>query len=255
MTRLARHYVPEQPQHVILQGFTGHAFLDEGDYLYFIACLADAARVAGLAVHAWVLMPDAVQLLVTPSYESSLAMAMQAVSRRYAETFNRRHGRRGMIWRGGYSATVIEPERYFLLASHVIDHAPVRKCLVTEPGQYPWSSYAHHVGLRIDRFIKEHPVYRALGDTPIERHEAYRNLAAQRLDDHEVDNLMQSTLEGWVLGGAAYCEWAAQTANRRLMPLLLRDRQPKVRATRAVAHRTNEKKQERGASVELSQPT
>jgi putative transposase len=50
MTRLARHYVPEQPQHVILQGLTGPAFLDEGDYLYFIACLADAARVAGLAV-------------------------------------------------------------------------------------------------------------------------------------------------------------------------------------------------------------
>ena len=80
MTRLARHYVPEQPQHVILQGLTGPAFLDEGDYLYFIACLADAARVAGLAVHAWVLMPDAVQFLVTPSYESSVAMVMQAVA-------------------------------------------------------------------------------------------------------------------------------------------------------------------------------
>src|SRR5215468_61124 len=130
MTRLARHYVPEQPQHVILQGLTGPAFLDEGDYLYFLACLADAARVADLAVHAWVLMPDAVQFLVTPSYESSVAMAMQAVGRRYVETFNRRHGRRGTVWRGGYNATVIEPDRYFLLASQVIDHAPVRNRLV-----------------------------------------------------------------------------------------------------------------------------
>jgi putative transposase len=39
-----------------------------------------------------------------------------------------------------------------------------------------------------------------------------------------------------VLGSTAYCEWAAQTANRRLMPLLLRDRPPKVRTTRALAH-------------------
>ena len=100
MTRLARHYVPDQPQHIILQGLTGPAFLDEGDYLYFLACLADAARVADLAVHAWVLMPDAIQFLVTPSFESSVAMAMQAVSRRYVETFNRRHGRRGTVWRG-----------------------------------------------------------------------------------------------------------------------------------------------------------
>jgi putative transposase len=207
MARLARHYVPEQPQHVILNGFTGPAFLDEGDYLYFLACLADAARVADLAVHAWVLMPDAVQFLVTPSYESSLAMAMQAIGR-----------------------------RYFLLASQVIDYAPVGNRLVTDPGNYPWSSYTHHIGLRVDNFIKDHPLYRALGNTPIERHQAYRDLGAQPLDEREVDILMRSTLEGWVLGSAAYCEWAAQTANRRLMPLLLRDRPPKVRMTRDFAH-------------------
>ena len=226
MTRLARHYVPEQPQHVILQGLKGPAFLDEGDYLYFLACLADAARVADLAVHAWVLMPDAVQLLVTPAYESSVAMAMQAVGRRYVETFNRRHGRRGTVWRGEYRATVIEPDRYCLLASRVIDHEPVRNRLVAEPGSYPWSSYTHHVGLRVDSFIKDHPLYRALGKTPFERHQAYRALGAQPLDESEVDHLIQSTLNGWVLGSAAYCEWAAQTANRRLMPLLLRDRAP-----------------------------
>ncbi|WP_233859044.1 transposase [Paraburkholderia sp. HD33-4] len=236
MTRLARHYVPEQPQHVILQGLTGPAFLDEGDYLYFLACLADAARVADLAVHAWVLMPEAVQFLVTPSYESSVAMAMQAVSRRYVETFNRRHGRRGAVWRGGYRATVIEPDRYFLLASQVIDHAPLRNRLVAEPGNYPWSSYAHHIGLRVDSFIKDHPLYRALGNTPFECHRAYRDLGGQPVDECEVSNLMQSTLEGWVLGSAAYCAWAAQTANRRLMPLLLRDRPSKVRSTNALEH-------------------
>ena len=236
MTRLARHYVPDQPQHVILQGLTGPAFLDEGDYLYFLACLADAARVADLAVHAWVLMPGAVQFLVTPSYESSVAMAMQAVGRRYVETFNRRHGRRGTMWRGGYRATVIEPDRYFLLASQIIDHAPVRSNLVDEPGKYRWSSYSHHIGLRVDSFIKDHPLYRALGNTPFERNEAYRDLGAQSPDQLEVEKLMQSTLIGWVLGSAEYCEWAARTANRRLMPLLLRDRPPRTRTTRAFAH-------------------
>jgi putative transposase len=131
---------------------------------------------------------------------------------------------------------VIEPDRYFLLASQVIDHAPVRNRLVPEPGSYQWSSYTHHIGLRVDSFIKDHPLYRALGNTPFERHQAYHDLGAQPLDELEVNNLMQSTLKDWVLGSAAYCEWAAQTANRRLMPLLLRDRPPKVRTTRALAH-------------------
>jgi putative transposase len=236
MTRLARHYVPEQPQHVILQGLTGPAFLDEGDYRYFLACLADAARVADLAVHAWVLMPDTIQFLVTPSYESSVAMAMQGIGRRYVDTFNRRHGRRGTMWRGEYRATVIEPDRYFLLASQVIDHAPVRNRLVADPGSYQWSSYTHHIGLRADSFIKDHPLYRALGDTPVERYQAYRDLGAQLLDERDVNSLMQSTLEGWVLGSPAYCEWAAQTANRRLMPLLLRDRPANVRTTGALVN-------------------
>jgi putative transposase len=127
---------------------------------------------------------------------------------------------------------VIEPDRYFLLASQVIDHAPVRNRLVAEPGNYQWSSYTHHVGQRVDGFIKDHSLYRALGETPLARHEAYRNLGTRTLDEHEVDNLMQSTLQGWVLGSAAYCEWAAQTANRRLMPLLLRDKPKEARAAR-----------------------
>jgi putative transposase len=131
---------------------------------------------------------------------------------------------------------VLEPERYFLLASQVIDHAPVRNRLVAEPGNYPWSSFTHHIGLRVDSFIKDHPLYRTLGNTPFERHQAYRDLGAQPLDELEVNNLMQSTLNGWVLGSTAYCEWAAQAANRRLMPLLLRDRPAKVRATDALAN-------------------
>ncbi|MBB5458193.1 hypothetical protein HDG33_001836 [Paraburkholderia sp. Cpub6] len=131
---------------------------------------------------------------------------------------------------------MIEPDRYFLLASQIIDQAPVRNGLAAEPGNYPWSSCAHHIGLRVDRFIKDHPLYRALGNTPFERHQAYRDLGAQPVDEREINNLMQSTLNGWVLGSPAYCEWAAQTANRRLMPLLLRDRPPTVRTTRSLVH-------------------
>ena len=51
---------------------------------------------------------------------------MQAVGRRYVAHFNRRYARRGTLWEGRYRATVIEGERYFLLASRVVEMAPVR---------------------------------------------------------------------------------------------------------------------------------
>ena len=73
MARLARLYVPDQPQHVILRGLDQQpAFVDEQDYELFIDCLKAASRDHHLSIHAYALMPGAVQLLVTPTEESSL---------------------------------------------------------------------------------------------------------------------------------------------------------------------------------------
>ncbi len=229
MARLARLYVPDQPQHVILRGLDQQpAFVDDQDYELFIDCLKAAARDHHLAVHAWVLMPGAVQLLVTPSDESSLPKAMQAVGRRYVAHFNRRYARRGTLWEGRYRATVIEGERFFLLASRVVELAPVRSHLVTAPEDYRWSSYRHHIGLTVDSLITDHPLYWALGNTPFERQRAYRELCEQALDERETTQLMQATLKGWVLGSDTYRDWASRSANRRVSPLP-RGRPRKVR--------------------------
>ncbi|SDD86693.1 REP element-mobilizing transposase RayT [Paraburkholderia lycopersici] len=229
MARLARLYVPDQPQHVILRGLDQQpAFVDDQDYELFIDCLKAAARDHHLAVHAWVLMPGAVQLLVTPSDESSLPKAMQAVGRRYVAHFNRRYARRGTLWEGRYRATVIEGERFFLLASRVVELAPVRSHLVTAPEDYRWSSYRHHIGLTVDSLITDHPLYWALGNTPFERQRAYRELCEQPLDERETTQLMQATLKGWVLGSDTYRDWASRSANRRVSPLP-RGRPRKVR--------------------------
>jgi putative transposase len=229
MARLARLYVPDQPQHVILRGLDQQpAFVDDQDYELFIDCLKAAARDHHLAVHAWVLMPGAVQLLATPSDESSLPKAMQAVGRRYVAHFNRRYARRGTLWEGRYRATVIEGDRYFLLASRVVELAPVRNRLASAPEDYRWSSYRHHIGLTVDSLITDHPLYWALGNTPFERQRAYRELCEQSLDERETNQLMQATLKGWVLGSDSYREWASRTANRRVSPLP-RGRPRKVR--------------------------
>jgi putative transposase len=235
MARLARLYVPDQPQHVILRGLDQQpAFVDDQDYELFIDCLKAAARDHHLAVHAWVLMPGAVQLLVTPSDEASLPKAMQAVGRRYVAHFNRRYARRGTLWEGRYRATVIEAERFFLLASRVVELAPVRSHLVAAPEDYRWSSFRHHIGLTVDSLITDHPLYWALGNTPFERQRAYRELCEQPLDERETSQLMQATLKGWVLGSETWRDWASRSANRRVSPLP-RGRPRKVREAPAPA--------------------
>jgi len=230
MARLARLYVPDQPQHVILRGLAQQsAFSDEADYALFIDTLRSAARDYHLAVHAYALMPDSVHLLVTPRDETSLPKTMQAVGRRYVAYFNRRHGRRGTLWEGRYRATVIEGERYFLACSRLIELSPVRHQLVAAPEQHRWSSFAHHIGLNLDPLVTDHPLYWALGNTPFERQRAYKELCEQPLDPRTIDELQQATLKGWVLGSESYRAWAAREANRRISPLQ-RGRPRKIKA-------------------------
>lgn len=220
MARLARLYVPDQPQHVILRGIDHQpAFVDDEDYALFVECLKMASRDHRLAIHAYVLMPSAVQLLATPREESSLPKAMQAVGRRYVAHFNRRYGRRGTLWEGRYRATVIEAERYFMLCSRLVELSPVRERLVSSVDAYPWSSYQHHVGLTLDSLITDHPLYWALGNTPFARQHVYKELCEQALDENAVNELQQATLKGWVLGSESWRDWAAQQANRRVSPL------------------------------------
>ena len=230
MARLARLYIPGQPQHVILGALEGqNAFVDEQDYAFFVDTLKIAMRTHRVAVHAWVLMPRIVQLLVTPSDETGLSKVMQAVGRRYVAYFNRRQGRHGTLWQGRYRATVIEGKRYLLLATRMVEFAPVRQRLVAMPEDYRWSSYRHHIGLTVDSLITDHALFWALGNTPFERQRAYRELCEEPLNEREVNQLMQATLKGWVLGDDAYRDWASHTANRRVSPLP-RGRPRKVRA-------------------------
>jgi len=230
MARLARLYVPDQPQHVILRGLAQQtAFSDEADFALFIDTLRSAARDNHLAVHAYTLMPDSVHLLVTPHDETSLPKTMQAVGRRYVAYFNRRHGRRGTLWEGRYRATVIEGDRYFLACSRLVELKPMLTHLVAAPEQYRWSSYAHHSGLTLDPVVTDHPLYWALGNTPFERQHAYKELCEQPLDSHTIEDLQQATLKGWVLGSESYRSWAAREANRRISPLQ-RGRPRKVKA-------------------------
>ena len=220
MARLARLYVPDQPQNVIMRGIDQQpAFCDDEDYALFIDCLKTAARDHQLAIHAYALAPNAVQLLATPHAEASLPKAMQAVGRRYVAHFNRRYGRRGTLWEGRYRATVLEAERYFTLASCLLDLMPVRKSLSELPEGWVWSSYRHHVGLSVDALLSDHPLYWALGNTPFERQRAYKEICEQPLDETLVSELQQATLKGWVVGSERFRAWCATEANRRISPL------------------------------------
>lgn len=219
MARLPRLTAPGLPHHLIQRGNNRQAiFADDSDRALYLRELAELADAHRLAIHAYVLMPNHVHLLVTPAQRETLARVMQALGRRYVRHFNDRHRRTGTLWEGRYRSTVVETDRYLLACMRYIDMNPVRAGLVAEPALYRWSSHTHHVGLRADPIVTEQAAYWALGNTPFERQVAYQRLFEVEQEADEIRSIRYATHRGWALGRTSFADRIAEGAGRPAAP-------------------------------------
>lgn len=219
MARLPRLIVPAQPHHLIQSGINGLAiFQDADDYQAFLGWLRTAARNYKVAIHAYALMPDHLHLLLTPSDEDGLGQMMQWIGRYYVPYFNQKYGRSGTLWNGRYKTSLIDAEQYFMLCSRYIEFNPVRNGMVGEPAEYPWSSYAHHAGLRSDGLITDHAQYWALGNTPFQREAAYIELTGQALNADQISHIASAVLKGWPLGSEQFKTDLQRKVKRQVLP-------------------------------------
>ena len=220
MARLSRFLLPGQPQHVIQRGNNRSAiFVAYEDYIFFKQCLADAANRHGCDIHAYVLMTNHIHLLMTPSEGNGISKVLQSVGRRYVQYFNHAYQRTGTLWEGRYKATLIESEQYLLTCYRYIELNPVRAAMVSDPGDYPWSSYRYHVLGEPDFLVKDHPLYLALGESAEERRVAYAELFKSELEHEALAAIRDATNKAWVLGGQRFKAEVAILSKRRIQPL------------------------------------
>jgi len=219
MARLPRLVIPQQPHHIVQFGVDRQAiFRDSGDFLCFLGWLREAAKLYKVAIHSYVLMPDHLHLLATPSDAQGLARTMQWVGRHYVPYFNRKYGRAGTLWQGRFKATVIDAENYLMTCTRYIELNPVRAGIAANPGDYAWSSYAHHIGAKSDPLITDHPVFWALGNTPFEREAAYKYLTEQALTPEDLQELKETARKGWVLGSEPFKAHLETQLDRQVRP-------------------------------------
>jgi putative transposase len=230
MARLPRLVVVGHPHHVIQRGNNGQTtFLDQNDRRLYLDLLGEAATQHGVAVHAYVLVDNEAQLLLTPSTPEGLSRVMQALGRRYVAAFNRRHERTGTLWEGRFRAGLLESERYFLACMRYIESAPLRAGLAVDAADWPWSSAAHHLGVRRDPVVTDHPLYWALGNTPFERELVYRALLDQGLPAADLQSIGSAARNGWALGSHAFLSRLSNETERPLRP------RPRGRPRKALA--------------------
>jgi putative transposase len=219
MARLARLVIPKTLHHLVQRSHEGiRLFRDAEDYKVFLDWLRQGANQFNVPVHAYVLMPDHLHLLLTPGDAESLSKLMQWLGRYYVLYFNRKYQRAGSLWQGRYKATVLEAERYFIDCSLFVESNPIRAGLVSDASEYAWSSYQHHIGLRVDPLVSDHPLFWALGNTPFQREANYKERMALSLPKDTILALSQATLKGWVLGSGEFKKQIAKLTERRIEP-------------------------------------
>ena len=217
MPRSARAIIPDVSLHVIQRGNNRAAcFRADTDRLLYLALLADRSRTHGCDVHAYCLMTNHVHLLLTPHSPSSCARMMKDLSQCYAQYTNRTYERTGSLWEGRYRSCLTQSERYVLACYRYIEMNPVRAGMVSQPDEYPWSSYRANAQGRRNPHLTPHAEFLALGTTEDARQAAYRVLVADALAADLLADIRIATNGGLALGNSAFRSLASRAAGRRL---------------------------------------
>lgn len=220
MARLPRLVIPEHLHHLIQRGIAGtDLFRDQADYEFFYQCLKNAAKQFQIAIHAYVLLPDHLHLLVTPADETGLGKFMQWLGRNYVPYYNRKYMRAGTLWQGRFRATVLEAASYFIPCCIFIESHPQRTGILSDASEYHWSSLAHHCGYKTDPLLTDHTAYWRLGNTPFQREAAYKEILHHGLGRQQIQQLSQATQKAWALGSAEFIQTLEKLTERRLAPV------------------------------------
>jgi putative transposase len=207
MARHPRLELPGMPLHVIQRGNNrGLCFLDDADRRLYLRCMHEASARHKCAIHAYVLMPNHVHLLVTPEALGGVAAMMQDVGRRYVRIFNDEHDRTGTLWEGRYKSSLVETETYLMTCHRYIELNPVRAGLADDPRSYRWSSHRCYVLGTDDPLVTRHPIFDALGDNPTTRCRAFQALFGEPIEGGLMERIRTTTNQGWALGSDVFLD-------------------------------------------------
>jgi len=205
MARKPRIDFPGALFHVIARGNRrALLFHEEADYLAYLDRLERYRRRDGVTVHAYVLMPNHVHLLVETGAQP-LARTMQALQFTYSQYYNRQYDKSGHVFEGRYHAILCDRTAYLLELVRYLHLNPARMRTPLSPWTYRWSSHGAYVGRSSPVQVSTSAVLSAFHRQLSPARQAYRRFLQDGLAQGHQDRFYD-TLDQRMLGDERFVE-------------------------------------------------
>ena len=90
--------------------------------------------------------------------------------------------------------------------------------MVTDPGEYSWSSYQINALGKSSDLCPPHPEYLGLGKTDSDRQNNYKALFARHVEGSLLEDIRLNTNKGMAIGDDRFKDQITALTGRRLMP-------------------------------------
>ena len=177
MARCARIISSNLPMHIMNRGNNRQPlFTSREEKLYFLYLLHKMKSINGVHIYHYCLMNNHIHLVVRLEPNADLSRFLKQVFLAYYSLFRNKHDYVGHLVQGRFKSIVIDTEGYLIQCGKYIELNPVRAKIVTNPGDYEFSSYRYYVEGLYDPLITPDPGFAGLGKDEAARHLAYRRL-------------------------------------------------------------------------------
>jgi putative transposase len=189
--------------HIMQRGNNRSAcFFADEDYAFYLEQLGLACRENNISLHAYALLPNRVNLLLSAADGLAPSRMMKQLTQRYVQFINRTYQRSGTLWEGRFRSCIVGEEDYVLACHRYIELSPVRAALASEPSDYRWSSFVGNAD-ETSSILTPHTFVQRLGKNEEEIRIAYHQLYHDH-DDKLDDEIRNATNGNLVLGSESF---------------------------------------------------
>jgi len=174
MGRKGRVLIDGGVYHIINRGHNRYKlFRGLNDYKEYKEVIRSYKIKFSFELFHYCLMPNHIHLLLRISKGQDLPHLMQGITQKYAKHYRRMYKLIGNLFQGRYKSLYIDKDTYLLECGRYIERNPLRARMVTDIGQYYFSSYNFYARGKIDDIITTNPLYKELASDTTERMKLY----------------------------------------------------------------------------------